>query len=76
VGETEFKALLAEMGLVDETERLLELADPFEIGVITFSDCVGLFSTVPSSQEQVVAGPDKSISVLSKLHHIGTQPSP
>jgi hypothetical protein len=76
ISEAEFKALLAEMGLVEESERLLELVDPFETSLITFSDCVGLFSTVSAKQEQVESGTDKSVSVLTKLHHTGTQPSP
>lgn len=46
ISETEFRTLLADMGLVEDCERLLELADPFETGMITFSDCVGLLSTV------------------------------
>ena len=72
--ENQFKTLLANIGLAEESEKLLEQIDPFDTNIITFSDCVSLFTSVSISQEQVEDGPGHSVSVIEKLHRTGAEP--
>lgn len=65
IDDKELNELLVSMGIWEEGHRLAPLIDPDNLGVITFSDCVQLFSTESCDSESIKVG----MSILEKLYH-------
>ena len=68
--EDEFVELISELGyyvnLSEATNRLLNIADPFNNKQITFSECISLFSYEIIEQNDGKGG-SKKISLLDKI---------
>lgn len=65
IDDKELNELLVSMGIWEENQRLAPLIDPDNLGVITFSDCVQLFSTETCDSDSSKVG----MSILEKLYH-------
>ena len=64
----QFRRLLGEIGLGDQADSLVEQADPIDSNNITYSDCIGLLSTVTPTQVEVQSpSSDAKMSVLQHL---------
>lgn len=71
ISEFEFRNLVASMQLKfseDDVQRMLQLVDPFNNQLITFSESVTLFTSVPFTQEMIpTEDPETLVSVLQAL---------
>ena len=64
----QFRRLLGEMGLGEQADSLVEQADPIDSNNITYSDCIGLLSTVFLTQVEIQSSSEGKMSVLQHLY--------